>query len=148
MNSKLNVVKKHMDEIIEQMNLHIPLSVISSKLNMKHETLKHNLKILGVKIQTNQGGKGIAGGDYLPAMHYITNGIYISAPRLRNKLFRDGLKEQKCECCGLTEWMNKPIPLELHHKDHNHFNNDLNNLEVLCSNCHAQRHGYSSKNKV
>jgi hypothetical protein len=29
------------------------------------------------------------------------------------------------------------LPLELHHKDGNHYNNELSNLEILCPNCHA-----------
>lgn len=46
----------------------------------------------------------------------------------------------------LSEWMGKPIPLELHHKDGNHYNNDLSNLEILCPNCHAQTDNYRGKN--
>ena len=45
----------------------------------------------------------------------------------------------------LSEWMGKPIPLELHHKDGNHYNNDLSNLEILCPNCHAQTDNYSRR---
>ena len=61
----------------------------------------------------------------------------------------DGVKEKKCESCGLDEWMGKPIPLELHHIDENRFNNKLENLKILCSNCHMQEHNYSNfkKNK-
>jgi hypothetical protein len=36
-------------------------------------------------------------------------------------------------------WNDKPIPLELHHKDGDHFNNELSNLQILCPNCHAQQ---------
>ena len=48
------------------------------------------------------------------------------------------IKEPKCEVCGLSEWMNKPIPLELHHIDHNRYNNSLDNLQILCPTCHSQ----------
>lgn len=40
--------------------------------------------------------------------------------------------------------MGKPIPLELHHKDCNHYNNNMDNLIILCSNCHMQSHNYSN----
>ena len=43
--------------------------------------------------------------------------------------------------------MGKPIPLELHHKDLNHYNNDINNLQILCSNCHMQEHNYCNIKK-
>jgi len=145
MYSKLNVVKNHLDEIIDLMDKHIPLSAIAQHFNMKYSTLKDNLKILNVEIKTNQGGKGIPGNDYKSAMYYIENNIYLDAPKLRNKLFRDGLKERKCECCSLSEWQGKPIPLELHHKNHNHFDNSLDNLQILCSNCHGVIHEYSAK---
>jgi predicted nucleic acid-binding Zn ribbon protein len=43
---------------------------------------------------------------------------------------------EKCERCGY----NKKEVLNVHHKDRNRKNNDLNNLELLCPNCHAEEH--------
>lgn len=43
---------------------------------------------------------------------------------------------EKCERCGY----NKKEILNVHHKDRNHDNNDLANLELLCPNCHAEEH--------
>jgi 5-methylcytosine-specific restriction endonuclease McrA len=34
--------------------------------------------------------------------------------------------------------LGKPIPIELHHKNGDHYDNSLDNLEILCPNCHAQ----------
>lgn len=64
---------------------------------------------------------------------------------IKNRLFKEGLKDKKCECCGNVEWMGKPIPLELHHI--NGINNDhtFENLQILCSNCHSQTHNYSAE---
>jgi hypothetical protein len=44
---------------------------------------------------------------------------------------------RRCENCGLREWLNQPIPLEMHHIDGNTDNNDEENLILLCPNCHA-----------
>lgn len=43
-----------------------------------------------------------------------------------------------CERCGVSTWgvENKVLSLELHHKDGNHRNSLLSNLELLCPNCH------------
>lgn len=58
----------------------------------------------------------------------------------RIRLIKDKVKEKKCELCGNTEWLGEPIPLELHHKDYNHYNNELNNLMIVCPNCHTILH--------
>jgi 5-methylcytosine-specific restriction endonuclease McrA len=43
----------------------------------------------------------------------------------------------KCESCGNTEWFNQPIKLEIHHIDGDRTNNNLENLQLLCPNCHS-----------
>ena len=53
----------------------------------------------------------------------------------------------QCECCGNSEWNGLPIPLQVHHIDGNHFNNEINNLQLLCPNCHAQTDTFCGKNK-
>lgn len=57
--------------------------------------------------------------------------------QLRQRLIKEGLKEYKCECCGRTEWLGIPIPLELHHINEIHTDNRLENLLILCPNCHT-----------
>lgn len=69
--------------------------------------------------------------------------------RLRGRLLREGEKENRCERCGNAEWMGKPIPLELHHKDGDRTNNRIENIELLCPNSHAATENYrGSKKKV
>lgn len=53
----------------------------------------------------------------------------------------------KCWECGLSEWRNKSITLELEHIDGNSDNNELVNLSILCPNCHSQTSTYKAKNK-
>jgi hypothetical protein len=55
------------------------------------------------------------------------------------------MKEERCEDCELSEWMGTKIPLELHHIDGNNENNNLDNLEILCPNCHALTDTYCRK---
>jgi 5-methylcytosine-specific restriction endonuclease McrA len=57
--------------------------------------------------------------------------------RIRNRLIDEGIKTAQCEVCGLVTWQGEPITLELDHKDSNHFNNKLENLQILCANCHG-----------
>ena len=52
----------------------------------------------------------------------------------------------KCWSCQITEWNNKEIIFELEHIDGNSSNNELNNLSILCPNCHSQTLTYKGKN--
>lgn len=74
----------------------------------------------------------------------VSNSSYQSY-KLLKRLISEGQKEHKCEKCGNTEWNGQPIPLELHHIDGDHSNNTLNNLQVLCANCHAQTNNFRGK---
>ena len=67
--------------------------------------------------------------------------------KLRNRLLREGLKERKCECCGRVEWLGKPIPLELHHVNGDNRDHRMENLQMLCPNCHAMTETYRGRNK-
>ena len=65
---------------------------------------------------------------------------------IKKRLFNEGLKEYKCEICGLSDWLGKPISLQLHHLNGDHRDNRLENLQILCPNCHSQTDNYSGRN--
>lgn len=51
-----------------------------------------------------------------------------------------------CEKCGRSEWEGKPIPLQVHHLNGKHSDNRIENLQILCPNCHALTDNYCGKN--
>ena len=55
------------------------------------------------------------------------------------------LRGHKCECCGLSEWMGQTINLEVHHEDGDRTNNTLENLKLLCPNCHSYTPTFAKK---
>lgn len=59
---------------------------------------------------------------------------------LKERLINNGLKEYKCEICGYTE------SVELHHINGNPFDNRLENLQILCPNCHSKTENFRYKN--
>lgn len=56
------------------------------------------------------------------------------------------LRGNKCERCGLSEWQGERLVLEVHHIDGNRLNNTLENLQLLCPNCHSLTDNYKGKN--
>lgn len=52
-----------------------------------------------------------------------------------------------CWECGIKDWNDKPIVLELEHIDGNAFNNFEGNVSLLCPNCHSQTPTYKNKNR-
>ena len=77
----------------------------------------------------------------------VQHSTFINANHLRERLLKEGVKQLKCECCGSTEWMGQPIPLELHHVNAVRDDQRLENLQLLCPNCHALTDNYRGKNK-
>jgi len=77
----------------------------------------------------------------------ILNGKYPQYPtsKISKRLVEEGLKEYKCEKCGIYNWNNLPIALELNHKNGNNSDHRLENLELLCPNCHSQTPTFRSK---
>ena len=62
-------------------------------------------------------------------------------------LLKEELKQNICEKCQTNEWMGETIICQLHHKDGNRDNNKINNLEMLCPNCHTLTENWGSKKR-
>lgn len=67
---------------------------------------------------------------------------------LKQRLFDEGIKEEKCEVCGLGNmWNGEPLVLQLDHIDGNSSNQRINNLRILCPNCHTQTPTWGQRNQ-
>ena len=66
---------------------------------------------------------------------------------LKRRLFEAGLKEPRCETCGLDNWRGAPISLQLHHVNGDRFDNRIDNLQVLCPNCHSVTGNHGGRRK-
>jgi len=91
--------------------------------------------------------KGRKGDARRPITDYLSNKYPAQSNRLRGRLISEGCFTHKCYECNLTTWNDQPIPIELEHIDGNHLNNSLDNLTILCPNCHSQTSTYRGKNK-
>ena len=76
----------------------------------------------------------------------VENSQYTNGPLLKKRLIKEKEFEYKCYNCNLTEWMGKPIPIEVEHINGIHTDNRIENLTFLCCNCHALTETYKGKN--
>lgn len=74
-----------------------------------------------------------------------SSGLPINTYVLKNQLIKLGFKPHMCENCCLSKWLEIDIPLELHHINGNKFDNRIENLQLLCPNCHALTDNYRAK---
>jgi hypothetical protein len=65
---------------------------------------------------------------------------------LRRRLIAAGVKENRCEKCGITDWQGEPLSMALHHLNGDGLDNRLENLSLLCPNCHAQTPNFAGRN--
>ncbi len=90
-------------------------------------------------------------GKKLPARQpiesYLNNKVPIQSYKLKNRLLKEGIFKPVCSRCAGNYWLDQPIPLELDHINGNNKDNSLNNLRLLCPNCHALTPNYRSKNR-
>lgn len=145
------------EQFIEAVNSSLSYAQVLEKLGLKaaggnYDTVKRKIQELHLDISHmtgqawNQGERYRNFSSAKPLSEIlIEHSIWTNSNHLRKRLFKEGIKEYKCECCNRTEWLGKPIKLELHHV--NGIKDDLRieNLQILCPNCHAFTDNYRGK---
>ena len=114
-------------------------------LKMPYKTLAKVAKEMGVFKEKEKEHKGEAPLDE------IIKGLHpdYGSTKLKKRLIEAGLKEWKCEQegCGITNWLGQEITLELDHINGNNSDHRIENLRILCPNCHSQTPTYRSKKR-
>ena len=78
---------------------------------------------------------------------YLTNKVPMQSDKLKVRLINENYLEPKCAICNRMYWVGENIPLQLDHIDGNNDDNRLENLRLLCPNCHAQTPQYRLKDE-
>jgi 5-methylcytosine-specific restriction endonuclease McrA len=145
------LIKQRIDDgiFIEVCKNSLSMAEAASKLQLHFNSFKKRAIELNC-YKPNQSGKGMNKiTPQISLIDIIQKGFYphYQSFKLKKRLIKEGVKQSTCEKCKLDSWLGKPIALELHHKDGNRQNHLLNNLQLLCPNCHSQTDTYRAKNK-
>lgn len=117
-----------------------------------HTGLDGHLVRLGLCTDHFTGQGWNAGEDYVNPRKIpmsdilVEDSSYKNSNNLRRRLLSEKVFPHQCDVCGLTEWLGKPIPLELDHINGVHSDNRIENLRLLDPTCHALTRTYKGKN--
>jgi hypothetical protein len=143
------MIKVDKEQFIKVCNQELSMASASSKLGIHFNTFKRYAVKFGV-YNPNQSGRGLVkkgNGSKIPTDE-ILEGKHpqYQTNKLRLRLIKEGIKDEKCEICGIEEWLGDRLAFELDHIDGNSNNHLLENLRVVCPNCHSQTETYRAKN--
>jgi hypothetical protein len=66
---------------------------------------------------------------------------------VKRRLLSAGLKQNRCERCGIEGWLGAPLSMALHHVNGDGSDNRFENLQMLCPNCHSQTPNFAGRNR-
>ena len=113
--------------------------------------LHRRIKRLGIDTSHFRGAawrRGLKGAlvPQEPLDRILIRGRPVASNGLKKRLLREHVKPRACERCSGTEWRGDPIPLELDHINGDRDDNRLENLRLLCPNCHAATPTFRGRN--
>ena len=148
------VSKVPLEELIELTKQSISYSDMLRKLKLStngstnHRTLKSYLEkhSISTKHFTLSIPNKRPNNVYTLNEILIENSTYTNRHSLKKRLITEGYFEYKCNICTISNWNNTPISLQLDHINGVHNDNRIENLRLLCPNCHSQTATYAGKN--
>lgn len=144
-------LNKEINTIIENS---VSIREVLIKLNIEptggnYRTFKKYVKEFNLNID-HFTGKNLKGRTFeykrKDINEYLKENSNIQSLKLKRKLLENKIFEYKCNCCKNDTWLNNPIPLELDHINGINTDNRLENLRLLCPNCHALTPTYRGRN--
>ena len=143
------------EELSQAVAESVSIAQVIQKLNLAiaggtYESIKKHIKRLNLDTShhSGQSRKNRYGKSRDKVLEDI---LSIDSPytsyEIRRILFKLKLKENICEICEIKTWLGLPITAQLHHINGIRTDNRLENLQMLCPNCHSQTDTYGGKNK-
>ena len=137
---------------ISQSNRSVLIALNLIPAGGNYAQVKRRTEELGIDISHftgqgwNKGGRGTRKPIELVGL--LVENSHYQSHKLKNRLFKEGLKQPQCELCGWCEIsLDGRIPVELDHINGDHKDNRIDNLRILCPNCHSLQSTHRGRNK-
>lgn len=125
--------------------------------NGNHRTLKNRVKSENFDLSKMKENRVIKNKQHLEKLKndsiiklsdiLVKDSTY-NRQSLKRRLIDEGVKEYKCECCGIgDEWNGMQLSLQLDHINGINNDNRIENLRFICPNCHSQSETFSGRNR-
>lgn len=118
----------------------------SGERRVKRLALDARLDVSHMLGQSWGRGARLGGREAEPLTALLVRGRRVATSKLRVRLLREGVLADECSGCARDTWEGAPIPLELDHVNGDRTDNRLQNLRLLCPNCHAGTPTYRGRN--
>ena len=115
-----------------------------------YKTIKSKIELYNLDISHFTGQAWNKGKNFseetvrLPLNEILQEGVIYCSDTLKKRLIKQGLKENRCELCHIS---GEEVGLELHHINGNHYDNRIENLQILCPNCHSKTPNFRNRNE-
>jgi 5-methylcytosine-specific restriction endonuclease McrA len=148
-----NITEEKLLEIVKTSNT---IADICRAFNLlprgsNYKTIKKYLKLYNIDTShflgfSHMKGKTRADLKIKPLKDYMIENSTLDPSQLKIRLLRENLLEYKCNECGITTWNEKELVLHLDHINGTNDDHRLENLRLLCPNCHSQTNTYCGRN--
>lgn len=140
--------KYSMEQLLEKLPNSLSMRDLIKSLNLTYSTesgtsLQRRLESLELDTKHWTNEPYVKQYYTVSGTEYIRRNKPVKSATLREKLIEEGILHRKCVICGIeSEWNRKPITLQLDHISGDNTDNRLENLRILCLNCHSQTPTY------
>jgi len=154
---KYNFTKEELQDVVLRC---LSIAEVCRQLGIRpaggnYKTIRQKIKKFEIDISHFTGAAWNVGDRFKPfsktidlELILVKDSDYTNTNRLKQRLIKAGMLLHECSICKLSEWCGKPIPIELDHINGINTDNRIENLRILCPNCHAQTDTYRGKQKI
>lgn len=146
------------DEVRQAVSESMSIRQTLMKLDLKpiggnYRVIKRRIKELNLDTSHFTGMGHLKGKTHnwspkIPLEKILVEGSTYQTYKLKNRLLKEGHLTNECAECKLgSTWNGKDINHHLDHINGDNTDNRIENLRLLCPNCHSQTDTYAGKNK-